>query len=244
VRQLASQKVRLILSARNENDLRRVQRENGLSDNSCLILPLDLSDSSSMGKIAAEAIDRFGEVDILINNGGVSQRSFARDTPLELDRKIMEVNYFGTVALTKSILPHMIRRRSGQIVVISSVSGKFGFYLRSAYAASKHALHGFFETLRMELHKDNISVLIVCPGRIATAISQHALTASGEANNRSDANQRIGMDVNECAARILQGISKGKEEIFVGKPKEHMALLMKRFFPSLFSRLIRNQKAE
>jgi dehydrogenase/reductase SDR family protein 7B len=105
-------------------------------------------------------------------------------------------------------------------------------------------LHGFVDTWRMELHSDNIQVFIVCPGRIATAISQHALTASGEPNNRTDANQRIGMDVNDCAAQILLGISSGKEEMFVGKPKEYLALLLKRFFPSLFSKFIRKQKAE
>jgi len=244
VRALAKEQVNLILSSRKETELRRVQKDNGLNDTNCLILPLDLAETAEVGLLTKKAIAKFGKIDILINNGGVSQRSFALDTPLDVDRKIMEVNFFGTVALTKSLLPYMIEQNGGKIVVISSITGKFGFYLRSAYAASKHALHGFFESVRLELREKNITVLMVCPGKIATNISLNAMTAAGVANNKMDPSLSDATSAESCAAQILKGISTGKQEIGIGNGKEKQALWFKRIFPGFFSKMIAKQKIE
>lgn len=234
----------LVLSARRLSELERVK--------SCLkprgnqrvfILPMDISETLVSKQLTDDVIREFGQIDILVNNAGLSQRSYAIDTPLDIDRKIMEVNFFGTVALTKAVLPFMVHRKLGLIIVISSISGKFGFYLRSAYAASKHALHGFFESLRMEVFKDNVQVMIVCPGKISTAFSLSALTADGQLHNKMDNAIAKGMPAEECAERILKGAIRGEDEINVGG-KEIRAVWIKRFFPRLFSKLIRKQKVE
>ena len=158
---------KLVLSARREGELQRVKNALKLKNDDVMILPLDLSDTSKIDELTNQVIAQFGRIDILVNNGGISQRSFTKNTPLEIDRKIMEINFFGTVAITNSVLPYMLKQQSGHIVTTSSIAGKFGFYYRSAYSASKHALHGFFESLRMEVYKDNVNVLLVCPGTVS-----------------------------------------------------------------------------
>lgn len=234
----------LVLSARRVTELERVKHELPASENQrVLILPLDMSDTKQSVMLVETVRNEFGRIDILVNNAGVSQRSYTIDTSLDIDRKIMEVNFFGTVALTKAILPLMISQKSGLVIVISSISGKFGFYLRSAYSASKHALHGFFESLRMEVFKDNVKVLMVCPGKIRTTLSLNALKGDGEAHSQMDQSMDQGMSPELCAARIIKAVKKDEEEIFVGG-KEIRAVWIKRFFPRLFSRIIRKQKVE
>src|SRR5690606_12669377 len=131
----------------------------------------ELTQTGTLQRSAQAAMQLFGHVDILINNGGISQRSLIAETDLSVDRAIMEVNYFGAIALTKCILPHFIQRKQGHYVNISSLTGKFGTPYRSGYAASKHALHGFFDALRAEHYPDNIIVTMVCPGFIHTPIT-------------------------------------------------------------------------
>lgn len=239
----ASEGAKLILSARRVEELHRVKESLNLPDEDVLILPLDLSETSKTNELAQKVISTFGKIDLLINNGGISQRSLATDTPIEIDRKIMEINFFGTIALTKSVLPYMLKQKNGHIIVISSIAGKFGFYFRSAYSASKHALHGFFESLRMELYNENVKVLIVCPGKIKTDISINAVTGNGGKHNKMDESQAKGISAEECARQILNGIKNNKEELFIGG-KELKAIWVKRFFPKLFSKLIRKQKPE
>src|SRR5690606_16638527 len=145
-----------------------------------------LEDQSNYTGLVSQVVSRYKRIDILINNGGISQRGEAGETPLDVDRKIMEINYFGTIALTKAILPVLRKQKSGHIVTISSIAGKFGFYLRSAYAASKHALQGFFESLLLEEAQNNIRVTLVYPGKINTPISTRALNADGQAHGVMD----------------------------------------------------------
>lgn len=234
---------KLILSSRRIEELERVKSNLKSADSDILILPLDLADSSKMDSLTKQVIDKFGHIDILINNGGISQRSYTKDTSLAIDRKVMEVNFFGTVALTKSVLPYMLQRKSGHIIAISSIAGKFGFYLRSAYSASKHALHGFFESLRMEIYKDNVNILIVCPGKIRTNISVNAVTGDGSKHSKMDESTDKGLSPEACAQQIITGIKKNKEELFIGG-SDLRAVWLKRFFPGLFSKIIRKQKPE
>ena len=234
----------LVLSARRGAELERVSRELGTKQAQHIMsLVMDVSDTSQIPMYLSQVLDFYGKVDVLVNNAGVSQRSWAAETPLEVDRRIMDVNYFGTVALTKAILPVMLQARSGAIVVISSISGKFGFYLRSAYAASKHALHGFFDSLRMEVWKQGLEVMIVCPGKIRTNISVSALTADGTAHGRMDPGQESGRSPEALAERIIRGLEKGQEELYFGG-SEMKAIWIKQYFPRLFSKLIRRQKPE
>jgi len=237
----ARQGAKLVLSARRPEELRRVA--GNFTEENYLILPFDLSDTANVNQLTEQVIQKFGRIDILVNNGGISQRALAKDTPLEIDRKIMEVNYFGQIALTKSVLPHMLKQKSGHIVVMSSISGKFGFYLRTAYSASKHALHGFFESLRLENEADGIKVTIAVPGKIQSNISLHALKGDGTTHGVMDRSQEEGMPAAECARIILDAISLGKEEVLIGG-KEIKAVWLKRHFPGWFRRVIRKQKQE
>ena len=224
-KEFALQGAKIIISSRRIEELERVKNLLKLPEGDLLILPLDLEDLSN------------------INNGGISQRSLTKDTSIETDRKLMEVNFFGTVALTKSVLPYFLKQKGGHIVVVSSIVGKFGFHLRSAYAASKHALHGFFESLRMEIYNENVKVLIVCPGKIRTNISINAYTGDGSKHGKMDDSTNKGLSPEDCARKILKGIENNKEEILIGG-NDIKAVFLKRFFPTLFSIIIRKQKAE
>jgi short-subunit dehydrogenase len=231
---------RLVLSARRENELIRVSKMCALTDDNCLILPFDLNEISIFNLLTEEVIKKFGQIDFLLNNGGFSQRSDAVNTPLDLDRKIMEVNYFANIALSKNVLPYMIKQGNGHIIVISSIAGKFGFYLRSSYSAAKHALHGFYESVRLENEKKGIKITIVCPGKIKTNISINALTEDGNKHNKMDESHKDCMSAEQCAKKIISGIIKNKEELLIGG-KELNAVWIKRFFPNLFSKIIRKQ---
>lgn len=238
---LARRGAKLILSARREEELFRVKSACQRADEDILVLPLDLEKQAEFPEKVAQAIAHFAHIDILINNGGVSQRSLAKDTDLAVDRRIMEIDYFGTLALTKAVLPLMLQRKSGKIVVITSLVGKFGTPLRSAYAAAKHALHGFFDSLRAECWRENLKVLIVCPGFIKTQVSINALTAKGNKQNKMDDAQANGMSAEKCAERIIKAILTDREEVYIGG-REIYAVYLKRFFPKLFSRVLRKAK--
>ncbi|MGB3947725.1 MAG: SDR family oxidoreductase [Bacteroidia bacterium] len=242
-KEFAKEKAILVLSSRRVDELERVKKDLSYNNDKVFVLPLDLADSSKVDELVQQVVIKYGQIDVLINNGGISQRSLVKDTPLEVDRKVMEVNFFGTVALTKSVLPYMLKQQSGNIVVISSIVGKFGFYLRSAYAASKHALEGFFESLRIETYKDNINVLVVSPGKIRTNISMNAITANGKTHNKMDESTDKGLSAEECAVAILKSIKNKKTDLLIGG-KEISAVYLKRFFPQLFYKIIRKQKAE
>lgn len=233
----------LVLSARRVEELKRVQEKCGLNEQKCLILPLDLTDTANINNLTQQVITQFGRIDILVNNGGISQRALAKDSPLEIDRRIMEVNYFGQIALTKSVLNVFLKQHGGHIITISSIMGKFGFWYRTAYSASKHALHGFFDSLRLEVESENVKILLVCPGKIRTAISLNALKADGTKNQVEDKSQYAGMPSEECARQIIQAMHDGKEEILIGG-RETKAVLLKRYFPALFRRMIRKQPKE
>lgn len=234
----AKEGAKLILSSRRENELKRVAEQ---CETECLVFPLDLEKTKDFNHEVEQVFSHFGSIDILINNGGISQRSEAFKTSLEVDRKLMEINYFGTVALTKAVLPIMQKQKSGHLVVISSLSGKFGFYLRSAYSASKFALVGFFESLRLEEEKNNIFVSIVFPGFVHTNISQNALSSDGKKHNKLDNNQKEGISPEKCANDIIKGIKFKKHEIISGGT-EKWGILLKRFFPNLFYKILRKKK--
>ena len=223
---------RLVLSSRNAAELERVRRS--CAGDGHRVIPLDLTDPDSF----PAAVERAGHVDILVHSGGVSQRSLAADTDLATDRAIMDVNFFGTVALTKAVLPSMLAKKSGHIVPISSVVGYVGTPLRSTYAASKHALHGFFDSLRAEVAKDGIVITIVCPGYIRTNVSRNALTGNGKAFGKMDSTHERAMRPEEAARRIVKAVADRKQELLVGG-KETWAVPLKRFIPRLVSRIVR-----
>lgn len=227
----------LVLSARNEQELQRVQ-QNCPRSSRVLLLPMDVTEYDKVSGITARAINHFGKIDVLVNNAGISQRSLVADTDLSVDQKIMDVNFIGTVAVTKAVLPYMLRRKQGQIVAISSVMGKIGTPRRSAYAASKHALHGFFDCLRAEVYNKNIQVTLICPGYVHTNVSINALTGDGSPNNKMAQTTKQGLEPNDFARKALRAIYKKKEEAYIGG-KEIMGIYLKRFLPGVLSRVVR-----
>lgn len=239
VRQLSQfPEIKLVLSARKLQSLEKVVAENSIK---CpyLLIPMDLEQPDNFPDLAKQVVEKFGSIDILINNAGISQRSFAKDTSLEVDRRIIATDYIGVVAHTKAVLPYFIKQKSGYFVTVSSLMGKFSAPYRTSYAGAKHALHGFFDALRLEHFYDNIQVLIICPGFVQTNISFNALNGSGELHGKIDNTTANGLTADECAAQIIRSIEKDKKEVIITKTfKEKMGVYLKFFAPGLLDKII------
>lgn len=240
-KEFASYQAKLILSGRNLEKLEEVKSVCEKKGASCLVVKLDLTDENSIEAASKEVFSAHPKIDILVNNGGISQRSTCVETPISIDRKIMETNFFGSIGLTKKVIPSMIKNKSGHIVVIGSIVGKFGFPLRTAYSASKHALQGYFDSLRAELSPDNINVTFVSPGRISTNISLNAIDKDGKQHGVMDPGQQHGMPVDVCAKKIISAVKKGKKDILVGK-KETLMVYIRKFLPALYFKLVSKVK--
>ncbi len=241
---LSQQGAKLILSSRNQGKLEEV-RDECLSylSTEVYVQVLDLEQYHLIPKIVESILQRFLKIDILINNGGISQRDVAKNTSLAVDKRIMDINFMGTIALSKSLLPSMLKFQLGHIVVISSLVGKFGTPLRSTYSASKHALHGFFDSLRAEMDQEDkdIYISLICPGYINTRITYNALLGNGAPQDSLDEAQANGMSPEVFAKKTLWAIRKKKKEVYIGK-REIFGVYIKRFFPNLFSKLISKVK--
>ncbi len=238
--ELAARGARLVLSARRETELHRVRGACQFADEH-LVLPLDMLQPDSFEPATQAVLEQFGRVDILVHCAGISQRAHAVDTQLSVDRQIMELNYFGPVGLTKQVLPSMIHRGSGQIVVVSSLLGKIAAPSRSAYCASKHALHGFFDALCAEVHQYRIAVTMICPGYVHTNASRNALTGEGKSHGKMDELLARGLASDVCARHIVKAIEHCRREVYIGK-KEVLGVYLNRWTPSLFHRFIRKTK--
>lgn len=242
VYQLAGRNNTIIISSRRAIELKRVKSNcPAESQNKIHILPIDLSDIASLDAIADEAINLHGKVDVLFNNGGISQRSMVKDTLFEVDQRLINVNFLSTIKLTKKVLPGMIKNNSGHIVLTSSLVGKFGTPFRSSYAASKHALHGFYEALAAESWQNNIFVTLFCGGYIKTNISFNAIAGDGKSHNKLDDNQAKGKTAQEAAAAMIKAVEANKQELYFGG-KEVMGVYIKRLFPALFRRIVRKMQ--
>jgi short-subunit dehydrogenase len=239
VEQLVMAKAKIVLSARNEEKLLAIQKRHQLTDANSLVLPIDIASKEDFSEEVEKVVRHFGKIDVLINNAGVSQRSGIDQTQFQVYKQLMEINFFGTIALSLSVLPVFVKQNYGQFAVISSISGKLGSPKRAGYCASKHALHGFFDALRSEYFEKNIGVTMICPGYIQTEISLNALDFDGQKFNKADTNQKNGLSPESCARRALKAISQQKNEVYVGK-KEVMGVYLKRFFPDLLVRIVRN----
>ncbi len=242
--ELARQGAKLVLSARRTEELERVKAATGLTDDQVMVLPMDVTDFDLAPAKAAEVVARFGRIDIMVHNAGVSQRSFVKDTSLDVYQKLMDVDFFSTVALTKAVLPYMTQQKNGQFIVISSVAGKVGTPMRSGYNAAKHALHGFYDSLRSEVFDDNIRVTVACPGYIKTNVSVNALDEKGGKYGQMDENQAKGMPADECARRILRAAELDRKEVFIGGLTEKAAVYLRRFFPAFLFKMVRRNVPE
>ena len=239
----ARQNARLVLSARRVAELERVKEGCKLPDEQVLLLPMDVSEYEKVEAQHQKVQEHFGPVDILINNAGLSHWSKIRDLSMEVLKKIMDVNFFGGVALSKAVLPSMLERKKGHIVVISSILGKIVTPKQAAYNASKHAIQGFYDTLRAEAGPEGVKVLVVSPGAVNTNVAKNSLDKEGKPINRSNKMIEKGLDPRDVAEKVLQAIRKGKEDIVLAGGKEKFAILMKRLSPGLFSKFLSGRKA-
>lgn len=235
--EFAAEGARLVLSARREDELLRVKAATQLPDADVLVLPFDATDIDALPGNVEIALRTFGAIDVLVQNAGISQRSLVHETSLEVDRRIFEVNYFGVVALTKAVLPTLRERKQGHFVVISSVTGYVATPLRSAYAASKHAVRGFFDALRAENQELGLRVTIACPGYVRTDVSKNALRGDGTRHDRMDANQQKAMSPEACARQIVRAVKAGKLKVYPGG-KEVFGIYLKRWLPGLVAQMV------
>ena len=227
---------KLVLSARRENELERVKSLCS-NPNNVAIVPLDLTKFDEIPSKVIQAKKCFDKIDILINNGGVSQRSLIAETSFEVYQRLIEINYLGTLALTKALLPYFIERQKGHFVVVTSVMGKYGSPFRSGYCGAKHALHGFFDVLRMEHQKDNISVSLICPGFVQTQVTVNALTGDGNKLGHDDPATRSGLKVTSFCRDMIRAIDNKKWESYFGR-KEKLGVYLKRLSQKLLHNVV------
>lgn len=238
----AKQQAKLVLSARRVEELERVKQACGLAEADVLILPLDVAEHEKAEAATAQVLQKFGRIDVLVNNAGLSHWSKIKDTKLEVIKHILNVNFLGGVALTKAVLPAMLQQKRGNIVVISSILGKIITPKQGAYNASKHALHGFYDTLRAENASDGLGVLLVCPGFVRTNVAVNSLDRDGKPINKNNSMIQNGLDPYYVADKVLAAVRNGKEEILLAGTKEKFGVWIKRFFPGIFSKFIAKNK--
>ncbi|EMY77167.1 KR domain protein [Leptospira weilii serovar Ranarum str. ICFT] len=242
VKEAARRGAKIVLSARRSKELERVKKECGLTETNSLVLPLDLEDYKKLKNLPKKATDQFQKIDVLINNGGISQRSYTYETSLDTYEKLMNVNYFGNIALSLAVLPILRKQKSGVIASISSVAGLFGVPLRSGYSATKAALTGFYEVLRAENATEGVRVTLIYPGFVRTQISNNALQGDGSKQGKMDSVIENGIAADECARRILDAIAEGKNEVIIAGPRERFGVFLHKFFPGIFAKFIAKTK--
>ncbi|XP_049866885.1 dehydrogenase/reductase SDR family protein 7-like [Pectinophora gossypiella] len=236
---LYEQGSKVVLAARREGELNRVKQDLiakklDLPVEEPVVLPLDLADLDQVENFVQKVYEICGHIDILINNGGITHRGAIVHTKLEVDQQIMCVNYFGTVALTKAILPKMVERQSGHIAFVSSVQGLIAIPGRSAYAAAKHAMQAFADSLRAEMHQHNINVTVISPGYVKTAISLNALTGTGDKHGVMDPSTAAGLSPEYCAVKIMDSIVNKEKEIIISQFMPKLAVFVRRSMPSFY----------
>ena len=232
----------LVLASRNLEELEKLAAELKEKTGKTLVVQTDIANSDDCKRLVDETLSNFGKIDLLVNNAGISQRSLTMDTNIDVYKTIMAVNYFGTIEITKLVLNSMISNGGGQIAVITSVVGKFGFPFRSGYAASKHALHGFFDSLRAEVSDKNIAITIICPGRIQTNVSINAMTEDGSKHNKMDKGTAEGMAVEKCAILIVRAIAAKKKEVIIAGNEKYLVWL-RRFIPGIYYKIAASVKS-
>lgn len=240
--EMAREKSALILSARNKEALLETSRlclEAGAVKTE--VIPVDMAESRQIEQAVKQVLSDIGCPDILINNAGISQRSLVKETDMSVYRRIFEIDFFGAIYLNKLLLAPMLEKEQSQVVVTSSLVGKFSTPFRSGYAAAKHALHGFYEALRTEHYRDGLVVTMLCPGFIRTDVSKNALTGSGDKLGKMDDAQSSGMDPETFAKKAVKAIKASRSEVVIGG-KERFGVLFNRLFPALFKRLMRQAK--
>ena len=233
-REWAGRGARIILSGRDEARLASVAES---LDTETLVLPFDVRDEDAMREATETAIAWKSGVDIFVANAGISQRSPAIDTGMQVYRDIIEIDLTAQIAATQALLPHMTRRGNGKLLFISSIAGKVGVPMRTAYCAAKHGLIGYADALRGELSQSGIDVHVICPGSVATDVSRNALSADGTPRGRSDKVIDNGIKPADAAKRIIDAVELNQREIIVAEGMEEAMGEMRRTPDQLFDQV-------
>lgn len=241
VRQLDAEGANIVLSSRDPDELQAVA-ESLSGGGAKMVLPFDVTDEAAVSAAARAVLDRFGHIDTLFNNAGITQRARVVDAELSVYRAMMAVNFFGPLMLTKAVLPSMLARGAGHIVCTTSVAGKYGSPMRSGYNAAKHAAHGFFDSLREEVAEAGIDVTLIVPGAVRTNVSINALRGDGSLYNRMDPFLEDGMSPAECARRVLDAVHGRKREVLIADGVARRNVWLKRWSPALLSWTTRRRK--
>jgi short-subunit dehydrogenase len=224
----------VVLAARNEEELEKLAKACG--DENALVVKTDVTDPKQCEAMVKAAVDRFGGIDVLVNNAGISMWARFREiTDLTLFERIMKVNYLGTVYSTHYALEHLIRSR-GLIVGISSLTGKTGVPTRSGYSASKHAMQGFLDSIRIELRGSGVDVLVVSPGFVKTDIRSRVLGPNGRPLETSPRDEEDGMSIEECTSIIVRAVDRRARDV-VMTPRAKIGMWIKLVAPSVVDRI-------
>lgn len=228
----------VIISGRNADGLEKIKAECSHPER-VRVLAFDMEDIDGLPEFAMKAWKEFNGIDYVFLNAGFAVRDWLLNIELKMFKKVMDVNFFSNVMITKTLLPKLVERKQGHFVVTSSLSGKYGIPKLSAYAASKHALHGFFESLRAEYSKDGIRVSMIVPGLINTGITVHSLLGDGSVSGKMQVAVANGMSPDQCAIKMLTAVTNQRNEAVIGG-QEIYSVWIKRFFPRIWDYLVRN----
>ena len=215
-KKFAAEGAKVIISSHEAEELEGVRKQLEPVSKDVHAVVFNLGNPDEVQATAEKVLKDFGRVDVLMNNGGISTRALAVETPVEVDRRLMEIDYFSGVILTKAVLPKMIENGYGHIGVTSTITGKFGFPMRSAYAAAKHALFGFYKSLWAENSGKGIRVTIFSPGRVRTNISLHALNKDGKEHGKMEKGQAKGMTPEKCARKMIRAMKRNRKDVLIG----------------------------
>ncbi|ARS34308.1 SDR family oxidoreductase [Pontibacter actiniarum] len=233
---------KVVVSGRNQQNLSSTSQELAAAGIDNLALNADVSVEEQCQRMVQETVDKYGRLDVLINNAGISMRALFEDLDLNVIRQVMDINFWGTVYSTKYALPY-IKQAKGSVIGISSIAGYRGLPARTGYSASKFAMHGFLETLRTELLHSGVHVLLACPGFTASNIRNTALAANGQQQGETPREEEKMMSAEEVADRILQATIKRKRDL-VMTTQGKLAVWVNKLFPSLADKLVYNVMAK
>ncbi len=220
---------RIVITGRNPQKLQEVAQALKAQNIETFAIQADVSQEADNGRMVKETIAKYGRIDILINNAGISMRALFQDLDLGVIRQVMEINFFGTVYATKYALPYVIESQ-GSIVGISSIAGYRGLPARTGYSASKFAMHGFMEALRTELLKKNVHVLLACPGFTASNIRSAALTNDGSQQGETPRDEEKMMSSEEVAQHIHKAVRKRKRDLVLTRQGK-LTVFFNKWFP-------------
>ncbi|SFF41263.1 SDR family oxidoreductase [Sunxiuqinia elliptica] len=235
--EFASRGASLVLAARRMDRLQQIEQE--LPGTEILSVQADVSKEEDCENLMKQAVDRFGQIDVLINNAGISMRALFADLDVSVMKRLMDVNFWGTVYCTKSALPHLLKTK-GSVVGVISIAGYVGLPARTGYSASKYAIRGFLDALRIENLKTGLHVLVAAPGFTASEVREVALTQDGSAQGQTPRDESKMMTAEECAKHIANAVKKRKRELILTFVEGKLTVFLGKFLPRLLDKLTFN----